>query len=149
MKQHPRRRLVNALRRRDKDRPGVLDENVDLCVVKTVASQAIYLVDNHIIDRVLLDVREHALQLGPSIRRFCRLSPLDEFLDYRSAERVGFAPVGLKLRWQGVALGIAIALRLILRRNTGVGDGDFGIPGVRECLARSNVVHGQPSSRRP
>ncbi|WP_063025316.1 hypothetical protein [Nocardia nova] len=70
---------------------------MNLDVVGPVARQPVNLVDNDIVDRMLLDVSEHLLKLGP-IGGLGALAAFHELLHDDRAERCSLPTVGISLR---------------------------------------------------
>nr|WP_258794825.1 hypothetical protein [Tsukamurella tyrosinosolvens] len=63
MQQHARRGLVDVLCRRDELRARLLNREIDGDVVGAVTSEAIDLMDDDVVDRVVCDVAKHLLKL--------------------------------------------------------------------------------------
>ncbi|MCL5734751.1 MAG: hypothetical protein M1274_04040 [Actinobacteria bacterium] len=123
MQQHARGSLVDALGGRDQPDPGSIQDSVDLHIVGSISSQAVDLVDDHVVDVMVRDVVEHALQLG-TISGLGRGSPVNKLFDHDGPKRRGLTPIGLALGWDGEAFGFTTSESLITRRHTQVGDGD-------------------------
>ncbi len=69
--------------------------------------------DDQVVDWVLGDVGEQALQVG-AIRRSGTLTCIDKFLHHLSLELSGFPQASLTLGWDGVALSFAPGCSLFL-----------------------------------
>nr|WP_248846216.1 hypothetical protein [Rhodococcus pyridinivorans] len=123
VQQHPRWSLVDVLRRRHERDAGVLECEVDGHVVGAIAGEPVDLVDDAVVRLVLRDVLNHPHQFGPvGLPR--GLASVDELLDDRCAELVGLALVRLALRRDREALRLATLLRLLLRGDPQVRDGE-------------------------
>nr|WP_263623479.1 hypothetical protein [Rhodococcus ruber] len=119
MQQHPRRGLVNVLRRGHEHHAGVFEGEVDRHVVGAVAGEPVDFVDDAIRDLVGLDVLDHPYQLGPvGLPR--GLARVDELLHDDRVQVAGLAEVRVALRGDREALVAAAALCLLLRRHTQV-----------------------------
>src|SRR5690625_3364384 len=123
VQQHPRWGLVDVLRRRYQRDSGILEREVDGHVIGTVAGEPVDLVDDAVVRLVLGNELDHPHQFGPG-GLACRLARIDELLDDRCAELIGLASVRLALRRDREPLRLATLLRLLLRRDSQVGDGE-------------------------
>nr|WP_257477290.1 hypothetical protein [Acidipropionibacterium jensenii] len=98
MHEHPGGGLVDVLSDRDQADVCIAKSGVDDGVVQAVASQAVDLVDDAVLDGVLGDVVEHVLE-GAALRGLGGLARFDELLDDDGAELVGLALSCLPLGW--------------------------------------------------
>nr|WP_258059857.1 hypothetical protein [Rathayibacter sp. AY1A7] len=116
--------LVDALRGGDQGHICGGQLLHDLDVVLAVAGEAIDLVDDDVVDRVLTDVLEHLLKR----RTVCclrGLSAVDELLGDHGAHRLSLLPVRLPLRRDREPLLLITALRLTSGRHAEVEDRDL------------------------
>lgn len=76
--------------------PAGLERKVDPDVIEPATGEAVDLVHDAVVDRVLLDVLQHPLELGP-VGKAGRLAAVDADLDDVGAERFCLAQVRFTL----------------------------------------------------
>jgi hypothetical protein len=79
-------------------------------------------VHDHVLDGFSCQVGQHALELGP-VSRAGRLTAFDEGLNDAGTERLGAPFAGQPLSRDRVAVGVAVALQLLLRADADVQHG--------------------------
>jgi hypothetical protein len=88
--QRTRGRLVDVLGAAHERCAGLSDGNIDLNVIESIAGQAIYLVNNDVLDGVPGDEGEKPLQLC-AMCRLCAFAPVNELVDHLRFERLRLA----------------------------------------------------------
>src|SRR5664280_311537 len=100
-----------------------MDGQPDSDIVDPGASQPVHLVDDDVADVSLLDqTRQQCLQCRP-VSRTGRCAGVDVLVDHLSAKLARFAPAGIPLRRNRVALRLAAGAGLPGRADAQVDDG--------------------------
>src|SRR5690606_17329934 len=115
--------------------PGLAECQMDHRVIDAVAGEAVHLVDDAVVDLVLLDVAEEALQLGP-VRGFRGLARGAELGDDRSGGAGGLPGARGARRGEREALVAVTTGSLLAGRDAQVGDS-----GADERLRRNRCGH--------
>ena len=142
VQEHTAGGLVDVLAGRHQPHTGLFEGPVDLHIVRSIAGQAVELVDDDVVNpTIFLEVGQHLLQLRP-VRRPGGLAPVGELLDHERTHRLGLALVGFTLSRQGEALLRPTTLGLLAGGDADVGD------GALRCQLRGHGGEGIHSSRR-
>ncbi|MEZ5085219.1 MAG: hypothetical protein R2722_02870 [Tessaracoccus sp.] len=146
--EHPRRRLINGLRRRHERDPGADERFVNLHIIGTVAGEPVELVHDAELHPARSDERQHVLQ-PVTICRARRLSGVDELAHDPRPQLVGLPRVGFALRGDREAFLGTAALGLLPRGYPQVGYGreHWRVGGLRGRLGLDGGVHDEPPSR--
>lgn len=139
VQQHPRRGLVDVLRRRHEHDAGVAQGQVDRDVVGPVSREPVDLVDDAVGDLVGLYVLDHPHQVG-TVRCARGLAGVNELGHDPCAYGLSLAEIGVTLGGDRVALVHATLLGLLLGRDAEIGDGERGSFGRGDAAGRVVVV---------
>lgn len=120
--EHPRRRLVDRLRRRHERDPGADEGFVNLHVIGAVPGEPVELVNNAELHPRRGDERQHVLQAA-TIRRPRRFPGVDELTHDPRTQLVSLPCVRLPLGGDGEAFLGAAALSLLPRGHPQIRDG--------------------------